>query len=392
MGQLPSNISSSHPNTYSQNIYSQNIYSQNNIHAPALPLAILPDQPLTALAPMQDITDQPFMQLISEFGSPDYYFTEYFRVHSSSHLEKHILRAITDHQTNRPIFAQLIGESIPDLLRTVELLRPYPIAGIDLNLGCPAPRVYRKNVGGGLLRDLSTLNQILGSLRQHITGLFTVKMRLGFDSTDHFPALLELLQTHQIDLLSLHGRTVKELYRGPVHYAYIRQAVTYLDCPVFANGNITSADRAMEVLTETQAAGVMVGRAAIRNPWIFQQIRQKLTGQPLSEINLGQVYDYITQLYQRTYPVNKPPMTLPEPTVNLATVRGHIQRMKKYLNFIAQSVDPAGAFLYDIRRTQTPEDFWEVCQRHLLTEPETPFALEPYPDVIARPSCEDMVT
>ena len=353
-----------------------------------LPLGILPGMPLTALAPMQDITDQPFMALISEFGNPDYYFTEYFRVHSSSHLEKHILRAITENMTGRPVFAQLIGESIPDLLRTVQLLQHYPIAGIDLNLGCPAPRVYRKNVGGGLLRDLATLDQILGALRQNILGLFTVKMRLGFDSTEHFPALLKLLKTHQVDLLSLHGRTVKELYRGAVHYEYIRQAVTELDCPVLANGNISSADQASQVLEQTQAAGVMVGRAAIRNPWIFEQIRQKLTGQPLRIITLGQVHGYITQLYERTYPrpsVNRHELT----EISTASERGHIQRMKKYLNFIAQSVDPAGAFLHEIRRVQTKTQFWEICQHHLLDHADTPFALEPYPNVIARPSCED---
>ena len=360
----------------------------SNISSPScergLPLGLLPNLPLTALAPMQDITDQSFMSLISEFGNPDYYFTEYFRVHSSSHLEKHILRAITANHTGRPIFAQLIGESIPDLCRTVALLQHYPIAGIDLNLGCPAPRVYRKNVGGGLLRDLKTLDQILGALRQNISGLFTVKMRLGFDSTEHFPALLQLLKKHQVDLLSLHGRTVKELYRGAVHYEYIRQAVNYLDCPVLANGNISSADQASRVLAQTQAAGVMVGRAAIRNPWIFQQIRQKLTGQPLTVITLAQVHEYIRRLYEYTYP--KP--TLDQPHTNSATERGHIQRMKKYLNFIAQSVDPAGAFLYDMRRAQTAPQFWEICQQHLLTTPETPFALEPYPNVIARPSCE----
>ena len=104
---------------------------------------------VTALAPMQDVTDLDFMNAIAEYGCPDYFFTEYFRVHETSRLDKPILRSIVENTTNRPIFAQMIGESIPDLVRTARLLSQYPIAGIDLNMGCPAPRIYRKNVGGG---------------------------------------------------------------------------------------------------------------------------------------------------------------------------------------------------------------------------------------------------
>jgi tRNA-dihydrouridine synthase B len=107
-----------------------------------LPAPIQPDLPLTALAPMQDVTDLLFMQVVADYGSPDYFFTEYFRVYDHSSLDPHILRSITENATGRPVFAQLIGENISDLLRTAKVLSRYPIAGIDLNMGCPAPRVY----------------------------------------------------------------------------------------------------------------------------------------------------------------------------------------------------------------------------------------------------------
>src|SRR5208283_1679280 len=104
-----------------------------------LPAPLAPGMPLTALAPMQDVTDLAFMQVIARYGPPDYFFTEFFRVHAQSRPEKHILRSLTENATGRPVFAQLIGESVPDLLRTVRELLAYPQAGIDLNLGCPAP-------------------------------------------------------------------------------------------------------------------------------------------------------------------------------------------------------------------------------------------------------------
>ncbi len=99
----------------------------------------------------QDVTNLWFMKVIAHYGSPDYFFTEYFRVNDTSRLNRSILTAITENDTGRPVFAQMIGESISDLVRTAKELCKYNIAGVDLNMGCPAPRIYRKNVGGGLL-------------------------------------------------------------------------------------------------------------------------------------------------------------------------------------------------------------------------------------------------
>jgi tRNA-dihydrouridine synthase B len=324
---------------------------------------------------MQDVTDLAFMQVIAHYGAPDYFFTEFLRVHAQSKLEKHILRSIDENATGRPVFAQLIGEDLIHLARSaVELLR-HPVAGIDLNMGCPAPKVYKKNVGGGLLRDPQKIDEILGTLRQCIPGLFTVKMRIGFEDTVHFERILDLINKHDVDLLSLHGRTVKEMYRSDVHYDYIARAVERVKCPVLANGNITSAATAVRVLGETKAAGVMMGRHAIRNPWIFRQCREAFSGQPVTPVTLADVRDYIARLYDAT---RQPGLA----------ERIHVNKMKKYLNFVGQSVDGTGAFLHEMRRTESEAQLFDVCDRHLLAEPAAVFADEPYPGVIARPNCE----
>lgn len=340
-----------------------------------LPPALVPGLALTALAPMQDVTDLFFMNVIASYGSPDYFFTEYFRVHESSTPDKKILRSITENATDRPIFAQLIGESVPDLVRIAQELSRYPVAGIDLNMGCPAPRIYRKNVGGGLLRDLEKVDRILGELRASVAGLLTVKMRIGFENTDNFDALLDLINRHNIDLLSLHGRTVKEMYHGAVHYNLIAHAVQRVNCPVLANGNVTSAYAAAAILAETGAAGVMIGRSAIRNPWIFQQVRQYLSGQPVLRVTLADVRGYIDRLSHTATA-----LTIPE--------RSRVSYMKMYLNYIAQSVDAAGGFLRDMRLVQTDAALNAVCDRYLLGNPDQEFSLEPYPGLVARPNCE----
>lgn len=343
-----------------------------------LPEQILKDQPCTALAPMQDVTTWEFMKVINEFGSPDYYFTEYFRVHETSILEKHILYSITNNPTGRPVFAQLIGENLDYIQRTVEALSFHPVAGIDINLGCPAPKVYKKNVGGGLLRDLDQVDKIFGLLREISPHRFTVKARIGFEDTEPFNGLIELINKHDVDLLSLHGRTVKEMYWADVHYDYIGEAVARANCPVIANGNITSYKKAKEVHQETGCFGLMVGRSAIRNPWIFRQIREYFSGTPVFQPKLGDVFQYAHLLIDTLY---KP--KVPE--------QNRVNKLKKFFNFIGLSVDPEGQFLYEIRRVRSLIDMEDVLKRHLLDKKELPFNPEPYPGLVARPNRETRV-
>src|SRR5213593_3651280 len=191
--------------------------------------------PILALAPMQDVTDLPFWKLMSAYGGADVYYTEYFRVHPTSNLEKNILKSVIENPTGQPVIAQMIGNDIPSLVRTAQELQQYSIVAVDLNLGCPAPVVYKKCAGGGLLREPKRVDAILGALREAITVKFTVKTRIGFDSPDVFEELLPIFAKHSIDLLTVHGRTVTEMYRSEVHYDYIARAVEAVPCPVIAN-------------------------------------------------------------------------------------------------------------------------------------------------------------
>lgn len=321
------------------------------------------EAPILALAPMQDVTDLAFWKLTSAYGAADVYFTEYFRVHSSSALDRHILKSIIDNPTGRPVVAQMIGNDIPSLVRSARQLQQYPIAAVDLNLGCPAPVVYRKCAGGGLLRDPATVDSILGALRDAITTRFTVKTRIGFDSPEVFEELLPIFARHSLDLLTVHGRTVKEMYRSQVHYEYIFRAVAEMPCPVLANGNVYSAQKADEVLKLTGAHGLMIGRGAIRNPWIFHQFRQFQRGEPLFVPRGYDVLAYIQALYE----------TVCSP---LAAELAQVQRMKKYMNYLGLGVEPTGQFLHRIRRVSAKAEFFAVCNEFL--NHDLPMPLEPF--------------
>lgn len=318
--------------------------------------------PILALAPMQDVTTLEFMRVIARYGGPEVYWTEYFRVHGDSKPEKWILDSITKNPTGRPVVAQMIGNDIPALVRTATLLQKYPVAAIDLNLGCPAPIVYRKCAGGGLLREPARVDAILGALREAVTIPFTVKTRLGFESVEEFDALLPLFAKHPIDLLTVHARTVAQMYRPGVRYDLIAQAARELKCPVLANGNVHSAAQAKQLLAETGVRGLMIGRGAIRNPWLFDQVRAELRGEKI-KLPVGRdVLAYIRELWEHEI----------TPGVKESA---QVMRMKKFMNFIGEGV--SGEFLFEIRRVTTTTDFFRVCESFL--NHDQPMSLEPPP-------------
>jgi len=308
--------------------------------------------PVLSLAPMQDITDLPFWRLMSKYDGADLYFTEFFRVTPHYVPEKNILRSIIENPTGRPAVAQIIGNNLDAMARTAKALEKHAVAAIDLNLGCPAPVVYRKCAGGGLLRDLARVDALLAALRDAVEGAFTVKTRIGFESPGEFDALLEVFAKHRLDLLTVHGRTVAEKYGPHVHLDRIAQAVRFLPFPVQANGNVTSAASAVETLAQTGAAGLMIGRGAIRNPWIFSQIRDRMAGREVSLPTGRQVLDYISDLYEAVCSPGVPE-------------KAQVQKMKKYMNFLGEGLDDAAAFLHDIRRCATRDEFFSICSRHL---------------------------
>jgi len=325
--------------------------------------ALLRSQELfLALAPMQDVTDLAFWRVFAPFGGADVYWTEYFRVHNDSRPERWILDSILHNPTGRPVVAQMIGNDVPALVRTARELQQYPIAAVDLNLGCPAPVVYRKCAGGGLLRELNRIDAILGALRDAVTVPFTVKTRLGFAAAAEFDALLALFGRHAIDLLTVHGRTVAQMYRPGVRYDLIAQAARSLRCPVLANGNVYSAEQALAVLGQTGARGLMIGRGAIRNPWLFRQIRQCQRGETVTPPTGRDVLAYIRQLWES--------QVTPE-----AKESAQVQRLKKFMNFIGEGVPPAEQFLHEIRRVDTRHDFFRVCESYL--DHDCPMSLAP---------------
>ncbi len=275
---------------------------------------------LLALAPMQDVTDLAFMRTLARIGSlPDLFVTPYFRSTATTcALGEANLRCIRENETGVPIWAQLAGSDAAALVRDARVLLQENIAGIDLNAGCPSPLVNRHGAGAGLLREPENFSAILHALREAVpAGKFSVKCRLGWADEAEFPALLERIAAAAPDLVTVHARTRKGLYSpAALRPQYFADAVRALPCPVLANGDIEHAEAAPALLAASGAAGVMIGRGAVRNPYLFRELRG---GKAPTRAEMQQYYGILIEETGRI--------------LTRRTEKGHCNRMKKYLAF-----------------------------------------------------------
>ena len=314
---------------------------------------------LLALAPMQDVSDLAMIRTLHRLGTlPDYFITEYFR--TTPHHRKlapSTLSSITENETGVPIYGQLVGSDIPALVRDAQALMQYPVAGVDLNVGCPAPIVTRKYAGAGLLRVLSRLDSTLGALRDALpAGAFTVKCRIGWEDPAEFEQILPILRKHAPDRLAIHARTMAEGYRTPVHIETVRRAVAEMECPVIANGNVADAESAAAWQRAANPAGLMIGRGAVRNPYLFRRLRGEAAP------TCRDMMAYALALFEETARLFTPYKEI-----------DHIHRMKKFLVYVAEGLPDD--FGHRMRRATTKETLLQPVRDHLDTDtpyPETP--------------------
>ncbi len=302
------------------------------------------------LAPMQDVTDLAFMRTLQRIHSlPDVFITAYFRSTSTTcALAEHNLRCIDENETGVPILAQLAGSEPEALVRDACMLLNRPgVAGINLNAGCPSPLVNRHGAGAGLLRDTPRFLRIMQELRACVPhGQFSVKCRLGWENAEaEFPGILECLAEAAPDEVGIHARTRKQLYGGSPDFHFVQQAVRTLPCPVLANGDLNTPQQACECLHRTGAAGLMLGRGAVRNPYLFRQLR----GGPAP--TREEMLEYYTILTEETGRV----------LLHKRTEKGHCNRMKKYLAFCYPDFTPEQE--YQLRRCTQVADMLRILTK-----------------------------
>lgn len=229
-------------------------------------------KPLVVLAPLAGYTDLPFRNVAKKFGA-DLTISEMISSNALAYANEKTLKMTEKSPNETPYIVQISGSKVDMIRMAVEKLNELDgIDGIDLNCGCPAPKVFHHGSGSNLLGDLPRLQAILGTIKKYSTKRYTtVKVRIGI--TDKIPYdIARAVEDAGADMISVHGRTKAGAYKSEVDYDAIKIIKDAVKVPVIANGDIKSYQKAKDVLAYTGADGVMIGRGAVGSPWIFHQI------------------------------------------------------------------------------------------------------------------------
>ena len=227
------------------------------------------------LAPMAGVTDLAYRLLARETGA-DLTFTEFTAASGLSRHAKHSWLKVESDPRESPFIPQIFGGDIDEMVQTVKLLQDRADI-IDLNFGCPAPKVCRNDAGAALLRDPDRVVNMVRACIEAADIPITVKMRLGTGSGPNTALdICKRIEAEGVKRICVHGRTLRQRYSGESDWSQIRDIVDAVDIPVIANGDVVDAKSAAACIEATGAAGLMIGRGAIGRPTVFHEVKRDL--------------------------------------------------------------------------------------------------------------------
>jgi len=250
------------------------------------------------LAPMEDVSDPPFRALCKQNGA-DVMYTEFI---SSEGLIRDAFKStqkLDIYDFERPIGIQIFGNEISSMRQATEICAKEKPEFIDINYGCPVKKVANKGAGAGILRDIPKMISMTKEIVRSTNIPVTVKTRLGWDENSKYVVeVAERLQDVGIKAISIHGRTRKQMYKGEADWTLIGEVKNNpkMIIPVFGNGDVDTPEKVKSVKERYGVDGVMIGRGAIGNPWIFKEIKHYLkTNTFLEKPNIQERVDVCKQ-------------------------------------------------------------------------------------------------
>jgi tRNA-dihydrouridine synthase len=257
------------------------------------------DRPLM-LAPLQGLTHASMRKVQMELGAPDILFSEFVQVSNVSRrrISKRDLEECRTHALNAPLVVQLVGNNPEALCEAALLLQDNGVQHLNLNLGCPYGRMTSGPTGGAMLQDVQLVERCLKGLRKAVQGGFSVKVRSGYDNAEQIMDLVPLFANNGVDFIVLHPRTVLQKYTGYADHTVTRGVVAATPVPVIANGDVTTAEQGHILLHNTGAAGLMLGRGAIADPWLFKRLRLNTVEEPNALQRRAQLRIYLSRLLE----------------------------------------------------------------------------------------------
>lgn len=243
-------------------------------------------RPIVALSPMADMTDSAFCRTVKQFASP-IVFREMVSSEAVVRNNEKTLKMAAIHESERPLVQQIFGAR-PDIMgeaaRIIE--ETHHPEGIDINMGCPVYKITSSFNGSALMKDPETATKIVQKMKAAVSVPVSVKMRAGWSKHTECIEFAKRIEDAGADLITVHGRTKEQAYTGTSNREVVAEVKKAVSIPVLYNGDIFTWEDFFESLEQTKCDGALIARGALGNPWIFQQIEEKIAGKTPSTITL----------------------------------------------------------------------------------------------------------
>lgn len=304
------------------------------------------------LAPMAGVTDKAFRETVRSVGGR-HVWTEMISDKALTYLNSRTLEMLDLSGEPSPRIVQIFGSEPEVMAKAAVLAVERDAEIIDINMGCPTPKIVKNGEGSALLQNLPLAQRIAEAVVKAVEVPVTVKMRLGWTSDDLVaPELAKRVESVGVQMVSVHGRTRDQFYAGTADRHWIRKVKEGVKIPVIANGDIFSPLEAKKVLEETGCDGVMLGRGTLGNPWLVPQVETFLNkGELVEEPSLEQKIQVATEHFDRV--------------LNYKGERIGLNEMRKHAVWYIKGVRNAAQLRDQIMQTKTSEEMKGVFQKIL---------------------------